>query len=145
MADFDWTSALLGGALIGLSATLLMLLLGRIAGISGIVAGAVDGPAVDKPWRLAFIAGLVAVPLIANAAGFTALPPQMPVSFSLTAVAGLLVGVGTRLGGGCTSGHGVCGIARLSPRSLVATVIFVGTAAIVVAVMRHVAIDVIGA
>jgi uncharacterized membrane protein YedE/YeeE len=138
MADFDWTSALLGGALIGLSATLLMLLLGRIAGISGIVAGAFDGPAGDKPWRIAFIAGLVAVPLIANASGFLVLPPQMPASFSLIAVAGLLVGFGTRLGGGCTSGHGVCGIARLSPRSLTATAIFVSTAAIVVAVMRHV-------
>jgi uncharacterized membrane protein YedE/YeeE len=138
MADFDWTSALLGGALIGLSATLLMLLLGRIAGISGIVAGAFDGPAGDRPWRLAFIAGLVAVPLIAHAAGLAAPPPQMPASFGLIAAAGLLVGFGTRLGGGCTSGHGVCGIARLSPRSLIATVIFVVTAAIVVAVTHHV-------
>jgi uncharacterized membrane protein YedE/YeeE len=138
MADFDWTSALLGGALIGLSATFLMLLLGRIAGISGIVAGALDGPAGDKPWRLAFILGLVAVPLIANVAGSAVPPPPMPASWSLIAVAGLLVGFGTRLGGGCTSGHGVCGVARLSPRSLAATAIFVGTAAIVVAVMRHV-------
>jgi uncharacterized protein len=139
MADFDWTSALLGGALIGLSATLLMLLTGRIAGISGIVAGSLDGPVPDKPWRLAFILGLIAVPLIGNATGVFAVPaPQMPASWILTAVAGLLVGFGTRMGGGCTSGHGVCGVARLSPRSLTATAIFVGTAAAVVAVMRHV-------
>jgi uncharacterized protein len=146
MTDFDWTSALLGGALIGLAATLLMLLLGRIAGISGIVAGCFDGlrgggrvqGTWDGAWRLAFIPGLVAVPVIANAAGFTVLPPQMPASWTLIAVAGLLVGFGTRLGGGCTSGHGVCGVARLSPRSLTATMIFVITAAVTVAVTHHV-------
>jgi uncharacterized protein len=138
MIDFDATSALLGGVLIGLAATLLMLLLGCVAGISGILARCFDGAPRDRAWRVAFILGLVAVPLIANAAGFEVLPPQMPMSWSLTAVAGLLVGFGTRLGGGCTSGHGVCGIARLSPRSLTATMVFVVTAAIVVAVMRHV-------
>jgi uncharacterized membrane protein YedE/YeeE len=141
MTDFDWTSALLGGALIGLSATLLMLLLGRIAGISGILAGCLDAAhddgGWDGVWRIAFILGLVAAPLIAGAAGFAVEPPQMPMSWSLIAVAGVLVGFGTRLGGGCTSGHGVCGVARLSPRSLTATVIFVATAVVVVAVMRH--------
>jgi uncharacterized membrane protein YedE/YeeE len=156
MTDFDWTSALIGGALIGLSATLLMLLLGRIAGVSGILAGCLDGVrgegasrdaapdaardvTRDVSWRAAFILGLVAVPLIGKATGlFTVLPPQMPASWSLIAVAGLLVGFGTRMGGGCTSGHGVCGVARLSPRSLTATAIFVATAAAVVAVTRHV-------
>jgi uncharacterized protein len=149
MTDFNWTSALLGGALIGLSATLLMLLVGRIAGVSGILAGVLEGgrgdsAARDVPWRMAFILGLVAVPLIATAVGLTVLQPQMPASWSLTAVAGLLVGFGTRLGGGCTSGHGVCGIARLSPRSLTAAAVFVATAAAVVAVMRHVTFDIIG-
>jgi uncharacterized membrane protein YedE/YeeE len=148
MTNFHLTSALLGGAMIGLSATLMMLLLGRIAGISGILAGCLDGVrgdgtsrdvARDISWRVAFILGLVAVPLIANATGFfTVPPPQMPANWSLIAVAGLLVGFGTRMGGGCTSGHGVCGVARLSPRSLTATVIFVATAAAVVAVTRHV-------
>jgi uncharacterized membrane protein YedE/YeeE len=137
MADFDFTSALLGGALIGLSATLLMLLLGRIAGVSGILAGCVDAAQGDGGWRIAFILGLVVAPLVANAAGVNVLPPQMPMSWSLIAVAGLLVGFGTRLGGGCTSGHGVCGVARLSPRSLTAAAVFVVTAAVVVAVMRH--------
>ena len=142
MADFDWMSALFGGALIGLAATLLMLLLGRIAGVCGILAGCFDGGlrdgAWDGAWRIAFIAGLVAVPLIGNAAGFSVLPPQMPMSWSLIAAAGVLVGFGTRLGNGCTSGHGVCGIARLSPRSLAATMVFVATAVVVVAVTRHV-------
>ena len=138
MTDFDWMSALFGGALIGLAATLLMLLLGRVAGVSGILAGCFDGVRNDGGWRIAFIFGLVAVPLIAGAAGFAVAPPQMPASWSLIAVAGALVGFGARLGGGCTSGHGVCGVARLSPRSLGATVIFVATAAAVVAVTHHV-------
>jgi uncharacterized protein len=137
MTGFDATSALIGGALIGLSATCLMLLLGRIAGISGILAGCLAGGR-DSAWRIAFILGLVVVPFIAGTAGFVVLPPKMPASFTLTAFAGLLVGFGTRLGGGCTSGHGVCGVARLSPRSLTATAVFVTTAAIVVALMRHV-------
>jgi uncharacterized membrane protein YedE/YeeE len=142
MTDFDWTSASFGGALIGLSAMLLMLLLGRIAGVSGILAGCFDGARSDGrwdgAWRIAFILGLVAVPLIAGAAGFAVEAPQMPMSWSLIAVAGALVGFGTRLGGGCTSGHGVCGVARLSPRSLTATAIFVVTAVIVVALTHHV-------
>lgn len=137
MTDFDPTLALLGGALIGLASTLLMLLLGRIAGISGIFAGCFVGGGFDKRWRTAFIIGLIVPPLIASAAGFRVPSPQMPTSWMLIALAGLLVGFGTRLGGGCTSGHGVCGIARLSPRSISATFIFMITAAIVVAIMRH--------
>jgi len=138
MADFDWTSALLGGALIGLSATLLMLLLGRIAGISGIVAEALDGPTGEMPWRIAFIAGLIAAPLSAMLIGDAVPVPQIPVSLVAVAIAGALVGFGTRLSNGCTSGHGICGIARLSPRSLVATGVFMAAAVAVVAVTRHV-------
>ena len=108
-----------------------------LAGISGILAGCFAGGR-DRAGRIAFILGLVVVPFIAGAAGFVVLPPEMPASFTLTAFAGLLAGFGTRLGGGCTSGHGVCGVARLSPRSLAATAVFVTTAATVVAVMRHV-------
>jgi hypothetical protein len=138
MTDLDWPTALIGGALIGLSATLLMLLLGRIAGVSGILAGCFTDDGRRGMWRIAFILGLVVAPLIAGTAGFSVLPPRMPASLSLTALAGLLVGFGTRLGSGCTSGHGVCGIARLSPRSLAATAVFLVTATIVVAVTRHV-------
>jgi uncharacterized membrane protein YedE/YeeE len=137
MTAFDPFSALLGGALIGLASVLLMLLLGRIAGISGILAGCFYLSGTDKGWRLAFLAGLVAAPLIASAAGYPILSPQMPASWIIAAAAGLLVGFGTRLGGGCTSGHGVCGVARLSPRSIAATIIFMFTAMIVVAIMRH--------
>jgi uncharacterized protein len=137
MTAFDPFSALLGGALIGLASVLLMLLIGRIAGISGILAGSFNWAGADKGWRLAFLAGLVAAPLIASAAGYPILSPQMPRNWMLVAAAGLLVGFGTRLSGGCTSGHGICGVARLSPRSIVATIIFMGTAMIVVAVMRH--------
>ncbi len=136
MTAFDPISALLGGALIGTASMLLALLLGRIAGISGILAGCLNRREAEKGWRGAFIIGLVAAPVIAQAAGFQVLPPQLPANAVLIAIAGLLVGFGTRLAGGCTSGHGVCGIARMSPRSIVATMIFMITAIIVVAVMR---------
>jgi uncharacterized membrane protein YedE/YeeE len=129
-----WTG-LLGGALIGLASALLMLLTGRIAGISGIFGGLLT--ARDRGWRLAFVAGLVAAPLLA-ALGGVALPmPTMPASLTLVAIAGLLVGIGTRLGGGCTSGHGVCGSARLSTRSIAATITFMIVAIVTVAVVRH--------
>ena len=130
----EWLHALAGGALIGLSATLLMVLAGRIAGVSGIVAGCFER---DGGWRVAFVLGLVAAPLLAAAAGVTLVPPQMPASVAVTVSAGLLVGFGSRLGAGCTSGHGVCGLARMSPRSLVATATFMVAAAAVVAVVRH--------
>ena len=136
MTAFDPTSALLGGALIGIASMLLALLLGRIAGISGILAGCLSSRESEKGWRGAFIIGLVAAPVIAHAAGFPVLPPQLPANAVLIALAGLLVGFGTRLAGGCTSGHGVCGIARMSPRSIVATMIFMITAMVVVAIMR---------
>jgi len=137
MAPFDPVTALLGGALIGLASVLLMRLTGRIAGISGIFAGLVAVGGSDRLWRLAFVAGLIAAPLLSALAGYPLALPQMPSSFAATVIAGLLVGFGSRLGSGCTSGHGICGMARLSPRSLAATAIFMLTAMLVVALMRH--------
>ena len=137
MTAFDPNSALIGGALIGLASAFLMLLNGRIAGISGILAGALTMSAEDKIWRLSFIAGLVAAPTIIGSLGHPLPEPQMPTSWLLVAIAGVLVGFGARCGGGCTSGHGVCGIARLSARSIVATGIFIFSAIVVVAIMRH--------
>lgn len=137
MTDFTPVSALIGGSLIGLAATLLMLLTGRIAGISGILAGTLTLAGGDKAWRYAFIAGLIVSPLIGALIGLQLEEPRMPSTWAVIVVAGLLVGFGSRLGGGCTSGHGVCGIARLSPRSIVATLIFMGTAMMVVFVSRH--------
>jgi len=137
MTDFTPISALIGGALIGLSAALLMLLSGRIAGISGIFGGCLTLGANDRGWRLAFIAGMVAAPLLGALMNVPLSVPLMPKSWIVIVAAGLLVGFGTRLGGGCTSGHGVCGIARLSARSIAATAIFMVTAMIVVFLMRH--------
>src|SRR5579884_4253728 len=136
MANFTPVSAAIGGALIGLAAVLLMLFTGRIAGVSGIFAGLLNPTTRDRAWRAAFIAGLVAAPLVAALLGHAVPMPDLPGSVTL-AVAGLLVGFGTRLGSGCTSGHGICGIARLSPRSLVATVVFMLAAVIVVALTHH--------
>jgi uncharacterized membrane protein YedE/YeeE len=130
-----FVAALLGGALIGLSASLLLLANGRAAGITGIVSGLV-GP--DARWRVVFLIGL----MIGGVAISRLLPGSLRVDLHLPAAAivagGLLVGFGTRLGGGCTSGHGVCGISRLSGRSIVATLIFMGTGALSVFVIRHV-------
>ena len=137
MVNFTPVSAAIGGALIGLSAALLMLLSGRIAGISGILGESLNAGS-DEGWRLAFLAGLIGAPLIAALAGFGVASPAMPGNWGVIAVAGLLVGFGSRLGTGCTSGHGICGIARLSPRSLTATAIFMVAAIIVVFVTRHV-------
>ena len=118
-----WLLSTLGGVLIGLSAVMLMGTLGRVAGISGIASGLLAG-ASDRGWRVAFVLGLVAAPLLLlwlhGHSGIGA--PQ--VGWPLMAVAGLLVGFGTRLGGGCTSGHGVCGLSRGSPRSFTATLVF---------------------
>jgi uncharacterized membrane protein YedE/YeeE len=137
MTEFTPVAALIGGALIGLSAVLLMLSLGRIAGISGILAGCLTLADADKAWRLWFLAGLVAAPLVGSWIGLPTVQPVMPSNWTLVIVAGALVGFGTRYGGGCTSGHGVCGIARLSPRSMVATVVFMAVAIVVVFVIRH--------
>jgi uncharacterized membrane protein YedE/YeeE len=138
MANFTPISAAIGGALIGLSATLLMLLIGRIAGISGILGGCVSFTSSDKGWRIAFIAGLLLAPVLASGVGYSMPSPQMPASWTVIISAGLLVGLGSRLGSGCTSGHGICGIARLSTRSIVATAIFMLAAIVVVALTRHV-------
>jgi len=138
MANFTPISAAIGGGLIGLSAALLMLLTGRIAGISGIFGGCLGPRTSDKGWRIAFIAGIILAPLIAGWIGYAMPPPQMPASWPVVIAAGLLVGLGTRLGGGCTSGHGICGIARLSVRSITATAIFMFTAIAVVILTRHV-------
>jgi len=138
MVNFTPISAAIGGGLIGLSAVLLMLLTGRIAGISGILGGLLDFRSEDKDWRIAFIAGLIVAPLIAGWMGYGMPPPELPASWAVIIAAGLLVGFGTRLGGGCTSGHGICGVARLSVRSIAATVVFMLAAIVTVAVTRHV-------
>lgn len=131
-----WLLSTLGGILIGLSAVLLMGSLGRIAGISGIASGLVAG-AGDRGWRVAFVAGLVVAPLLLQWLHGDSGIGVPQVSWPWMAAAGLLVGFGTRLGGGCTSGHGVCGIARLSPRSLLATMVFMVTGVATVFVVRH--------
>ena len=138
MANFTPLSAAIGGALIGLASLLLMLLVGRVAGISGIAAGILGVGALDRGWRLAFIAGLILAPIAAMLAGYAVPVPTMPASWFIVITAGFLVGFGARLGGGCTSGHGICGIARLSKRSIAATMIFMGAAVVTVALMRHV-------
>jgi uncharacterized membrane protein YedE/YeeE len=130
-------SGLAGGALIGLAAATLMLLTGRLAGVSGIFGGLLSFASTDRGWRLAFVAGLIAAPLVVALFGAPLPRPAMSSNLALLAVAGLLVGVGTRMGNGCTSGHGVCGFARLSARSIAATVIFMGTAIATVAIIRH--------
>ena len=131
--------ATIGGILIGLSAVLLMAMTGRIAGISGI-AGALlpPNPASDRAWRLAFIIGLVAAPLILSAVTGTTLIGEPAVGLPFLVTAGLLVGGGTSLGSGCTSGHGICGISRLSTRSFVAVLTFMAAAIITVFITRHV-------
>lgn len=134
--DFTPWASLGGGVLIGLSAVIVMAMFGRIAGIVGITAGAVTEG--DRGWRIAFIAGLLVAPIAWIA--MTGTVPQQVVSENLPAmaVAGGLVGVGTALGSGCTSGHGVCGLARLSGRSLAAVVTFMAFAAATVFILRHV-------
>ena len=135
MTEFTPLQSAFGGALIGLSAVLLMALLGRVAGMTGILSGAIFSP--DRGWRLAFLAGAIAVPILMGALG-AGIAFDSPVPRPLLVLGGLLVGIGVTYGGGCTSGHGVCGNARLSPRSLVATVTFMLAAGITVYVIRHV-------
>jgi len=134
MNHFTPVSALLGGALIGLATSLFLLTHGKVAGISGIFGGLLSRPVNDGPVRLAFVAGLLLAGLAAHfvAPGQLAVPPPSR-SLGVLAIAGLLVGFGTRLGNGCTSGHGVCGLSRLSARSLVATMTFMATGALAVA------------
>jgi len=136
MENFTPVSAAIGGFLIGLAAVLFMALNGRIAGISGIVAGVLTPAKGDWSWRAAFIAGLFVAPLVV---WITADRPVVafPHPLWLTVIGGLLVGFGARLGGGCTSGHGVCGMARLSKRSIAATLTFMGAAIITVFIVNH--------
>jgi len=133
---FTPVSALIGGATIGVAAALFAVLNGRIAGISGIVGGLLRPQTGDISWRIAFVAGLVAAPL---AYGLFAVLPEIQIDagYALLVAAGLVVGVGTRYGAGCTSGHGVCGISRLSPRSIIATLAFMGTGFATVFATRH--------
>ena len=131
---FTPASALIGGAIIGAAAALFAVLNGRIAGVSGILGGLARPQAGDVSWRIAFLAGLVAAPL----ALLAALPEiRVDASFPTLVAAGLLVGAGTRYGGGCTSGHGVCGVSRASPRSIAATVAFMAAGFATVFVARH--------
>ena len=136
MENFTPVSSLIGGAMIGAAAVLLMLLNGRIAGISGIVDGLMSRQREEIAWRGAFIAGLIAAPLLYGLAS-GGLPVEFPGPTPLIIAGGFLVGLGTRIGGGCTSGHGVCGIARMSPRSIVATLSFMATGVLAVTVIRH--------
>lgn len=137
MAPFDPISALIGGALIGFASVLLMIFTGRVAGISGILTGCFALIGGDKTWRVAFIGGLISAPVVSSLVGHPLATPEMPMTWSIIVLAGFLVGLGSRIGGGCTSGHGVCGIARLSVRSIVATITFMATAMAVVTIMRH--------
>ena len=127
---------LAGGAIIGLAGAILLLFNGRIAGISGIVAGILRPVRFDLGWRLAFTAGLLVGGLLFAVVRPSVFPPEPIRSLPVLAFAGLLVGLGARLGSGCTSGHGVCGIGRLSPRGLVATCTFLATGALTVLVVR---------
>lgn len=137
-AHFTPWSSFAGGLLIGAAAAAFVLVHGRIAGISGILGGLLRPAGQDIAWRIAFIAGLLAAPVLY--ALLTRAPPAtIEAGFPVVAVAGLLVGVGTRYGAGCTSGHGVCGISRLSPRSLAATLTFMAAGFLTVFVVRHVA------
>ena len=136
--EFTPWASLAGGLLIGGAAAMFVLRNGRFAGVAGVFGGLLRPQSGETGWRLAFVAGLVVAPLLWQL--FGELPAlRIDAGYGLLAVAGLLVGVGTRYGSGCTSGHGVCGLSRLSPRSLVATLAFMGTGFATVFVMRHVA------
>ena len=138
--EFTPWASLFGGVLIGLSAVMVMALFGRIAGIAGISRGALGmSGAGDWQWRIAFVAGLVAAPLLVAVVSGEGVAQSVPTNLPMMALAGLLVGAGTALGSGCTSGHGVCGLARLSTRSLAAVLTFMAVAALTVFVLRHVA------
>lgn len=143
--SIDWThftpwTSLAGGLLLGLASALFILVNGRILGISGILGGLLAPRGGDMGWRLAFLLGMAASPLLVFGLAPTdwVHAPRIDAGYGLLALAGLLVGFGTRYGSGCTSGHGVCGLSRLSPRSLVATVGFMGAGFLTVYVIRHV-------
>jgi uncharacterized protein len=135
-AQFSPGSALIGGATIGLAAGLLIVVLGRIAGVSGIIAGLIPPRSGDADWRIAFLLGLFFAPILL-ALWRAPEPPVFSSSYEVLALAGVLVGFGSRLGSGCTSGHGVCGLSRLSMRSLVGTITFMLSAFATVFLLRH--------
>ena len=128
-----YLQALAGGALLGTGAILLMLTLGKIAGISGITFRAMTSAPGKAPWRWAFLLGLVTAPALTQGFGY-GLPTSMELDPTIMAISGLLVGIGTKIGAGCTSGHGICGIGRLSARSITATLTFMLTALVTVAI-----------
>lgn len=141
--EIDWVNftpfaSLLGGIILGLASALMLILFGRIMGISGIIGTALERPKNDTLWRLVFIAGLISSAVIFSP--FVDIARTVPTETNVwvVALAGLLVGYGTRLGSGCTSGHGICGISRLSVRSLVATGIFMASGIMTVAIMQFV-------
>jgi uncharacterized membrane protein YedE/YeeE len=138
MEEFTPFSSLLGGALIGVSASLLLAADGKIAGVSGILGGVLEPRRGDTAWRVVFLVGLVSGGFFVQLLAPEALRIAAPRSLVVYGVAGLLVGYGTRLGNGCTSGHGVCGLSRGSKRSLVATLSFMAAGAITVYLARHV-------
>mgnify|MGYP005810319781 FL=1 len=138
MDQFTPVTALSGGVLIGLSAVLLFWLLGRVAGISGILFGAMERPTEDDGWRLWFLAGLLLGPLLMILPHAVTFVPRSGFPAWALLGGGVLVGMGTRLSGGCTSGHGVCGLGLRSQRSLVATMTFMATGMLTVYVVRHV-------
>lgn len=139
-ANFTPWASLSGGILLGVASAFFILVNGRVLGISGILGGLLPPKAGDAGWRIAFLLGMLAAPLVYGLLapeGF-AQPPRIDAGFAAVVAAGLLVGLGTRYGSGCTSGHGVCGLSRLSPRSLVATLAFMGAGFAMVFVVRHV-------
>ena len=136
ITEFTPYMSLAGGVLIGLAATLLMALHGRIAGMTGILSGVLPPALTDWPWRLAFLAGAILAPLAFTLGGGT-IAFAVPISTPALIIGGLIVGVGVTFGAGCTSGHGVCGMARLSKRSIVATLVFMASTAVTVFVVRH--------
>lgn len=138
MTEFTPLMSLFGGTLIGLSAVLLMVFHGRIAGMTGILTSLLPPVSSDWAWRAAFIGGAVVAPMLILGLTNQAIDYSSPVPMPWIVIGGLIVGVGVYFGSGCTSGHGVCGMARLSPRSIAATAIFMSTAVATVFVIRHV-------
>jgi len=143
--NIDWQhftpwASLIGGLLLGVASAAFILINGRILGISGILGGLLPPKVGDISWRVAFLLGMLAAPTVFMAlapAGFAS-EPRIDAGFWTVIVAGLLVGIGTRYASGCTSGHGVCGLSRLSPRSLVATLSFMGAGFFIVYIVRHI-------
>ena len=143
--NIDWThftpwASLAGGVLLGVASALFILLNGRILGISGILGGLLPAKGGDASWRISFMVGLLVSPLVMKALAPAEFwqAPRIDASMGMVVLAGLLVGVGTRYGSGCTSGHGVCGLSRLSPRSMVATGLFMAAGFVTVFVLKHV-------